>query len=80
MAFMAGKYCPGDYVRVQRSASLRKNVCLVKNKASILKGKQWVVKALRTNFGYAKILLSNTGPLSLHAHNSIAFTPSRWRL
>jgi hypothetical protein len=68
---MAGKYCPGDYVRVQRSASLRKNVCLVKNKASILKGKQWVVKALRTNFGYAKILLSNTGPLSLHAHTRL---------
>ena len=40
VAFMAGKYYPGDYVHVQLEASLRKNVCLVKNKASILKGKQ----------------------------------------
>jgi hypothetical protein len=77
---MAGKYCPGDYVHVQLAASLRKNVCLVKNKASILKEKQWIVKALRANFGYAKILLSDTVPISLHPYNSIAFTHSRWRL
>jgi len=77
---MAGKYCPGGYVRVQLSASLRKNVCLVKNKASILKGKPWVVKALRANFGCAKILLSNTIPISLHPYNLIAFTHPRWRL
>jgi len=79
VAFMAGKYCPGDYIHVQRAASLRKNICLVKNKASILKGKQGVVKALRANFGCAKILLSDTGPISLHPCNSIAFTHSRWR-
>jgi hypothetical protein len=77
---MAGKYCPGDYVHVQLTASLRKNVCLVKNKASILTGKQWVVKALRANFGCAKILLSNAVPISLHLYNLIAFTHSRWRL
>src|ERR1035437_6550730 len=79
-AFMAGKFCPDDYVHVQLAASLRKNACLVKNKTSILKGKQWVVKALRANFGGAKILLSNTVPISLHPDNLIAFAHSRWRL